>query len=396
MADKTISELVAATSVGSTDLFVLEQSNTAKKLTGQILENWLVSFADGHGGIQSIAKTGTSGTNPVIDTYTITLADETTFSFTVTNGLRGDTGAQTYVWIKWAAQNPTADNQLSNNPDKWIGIYSGTASTAPTTRSSYQWYEYKGETGDTGATGASIASVTQTGGTGAPGTYDTYTITLDTGVVAGTFQVYNGLDGSGAVSSVNGQTGDVVLTASDVGVSASSATPLTDAGSGVVGTSTAYARGDHRHPLNVSGSAPSPLGTAAAGSSAQYARADHVHAMPSASDVGAMSTWTLLWTNASPSSSFAAQTVQLNLSGYDMVGVFGYNDVNDGGIMAFAPVGESGVLFFMVNYRQKRYFAVSSAGVQFKDGYSGAPNNNVIVSNTAAIPYYIYGIKGIL
>ena len=306
MADKTISELVAATSVGSTDLFVLEQSNTAKKLTGQILENWLVSFADGHGGIQSIAKTGTSGTNPVIDTYTITLADETTFSFTVTNGLKGDTGAQTYVWIKWAAQNPTADNQLSNNPDKWIGIYSGTASTAPTTRSSYQWYEYKGETGDTGATGASIASITQTGGTGAPGTYDTYTITLDTGVVAGTFQVYNGLDGSGAVSSVNGQTGDVVLTASDVGVSASSATPLTDAGSGVVGTSTAYARGDHRHPLNVSGSAPSPLGTATAGSSGQYARADHVHAMPSASDVGALpdtypTDWTLAGTSTSSS-----------------------------------------------------------------------------------------------
>ena len=33
MADKSIGELVSATSVGATDLFVLEQNNTAKKLT---------------------------------------------------------------------------------------------------------------------------------------------------------------------------------------------------------------------------------------------------------------------------------------------------------------------------------------------------------------------------
>ena len=70
MADKSIGELVAATGVTQTDLFVLEQSGTAKKLTGQILENWLVSFADGHGGIQSIAKLSTSGLS---DTYRITM-----------------------------------------------------------------------------------------------------------------------------------------------------------------------------------------------------------------------------------------------------------------------------------------------------------------------------------
>ena len=51
MADKSEGELIAAKSVTPTDLFLLEQSGTAKKLTGQTLENWLVSFADGHGGI---------------------------------------------------------------------------------------------------------------------------------------------------------------------------------------------------------------------------------------------------------------------------------------------------------------------------------------------------------
>ena len=102
MADKSISQLSAATTIQSTDLFVLEQNSEAKKLTGQILENWLVSYADGHGGIQSIAKTSTSGTNPVVDTYTITYADTSTSTFTVTNGVKGDTGARTYVWIKYS------------------------------------------------------------------------------------------------------------------------------------------------------------------------------------------------------------------------------------------------------------------------------------------------------
>ena len=192
---------------------------------------------------------------------------------------------------------------------------------------------------------------------------------------------------SGTVLSVNGMTGAVVLDADDVG-----ALPDTT----VIPTKTSDLTND------------SGFITDAGVTSFNGQTGDVTYAAPvtsvnnktgavtlDAEDVGAMSGWDLLWTNASPSSSFAAQTVQLNLSGYDMVCVFGYNDVNDGGIMAFAPVGETGTLFFMVNYRQRRNFAVSSAGVQFKDGYSGAPNNNVIVSNTAAIPYYIYGIKGV-
>lgn len=83
MADRAISELIAANQVAPTDLFVLEQSGTAKKLTGQILENWLISLADGHGGIKDIVKQSTSGLK---DTYRITLADSTTFDFIVTNG----------------------------------------------------------------------------------------------------------------------------------------------------------------------------------------------------------------------------------------------------------------------------------------------------------------------
>lgn len=89
MANKQISQLTEATSVNVSDLFVLEQSGAAKKLTGQTLMNDLAAALDGHGGIVSIAKTGESG---LVDTYTITLADGTTATFSVTNGQDGTDG----------------------------------------------------------------------------------------------------------------------------------------------------------------------------------------------------------------------------------------------------------------------------------------------------------------
>lgn len=85
----------------------------------------------------------------------------------------------------------------------------------------------KGDTGKQGPAGADggkgvgIASIARTSGTGAAGTTDTYTITLTDGSTA-TFTVYNGKDGasgsgSSAVTSVNGETGDVKLPVSGFG-----------------------------------------------------------------------------------------------------------------------------------------------------------------------------------
>lgn len=67
MADKQISALPAAESVGIEDIFVLEQSNQAKKLRGQTLINDLLTALDGHGGIQSITWTssGTAGDDAI-------------------------------------------------------------------------------------------------------------------------------------------------------------------------------------------------------------------------------------------------------------------------------------------------------------------------------------------
>ena len=199
MADKAISELVSAEQITATDMFVLEQNGTAKKLTGQVLLNWLTAAADGHGGIQSytllkteglvktyrftladqsymdiqvtdgrgissITKTGTSG---LVDTYRISYNDGTTGTFTVTNGAKGDKGNNSYLWIKYASQEPTAgSHSFGDLPDDWIGVYWGTSATAPTDWQQYKWFKIKGEKGDIGTPATLVsASITYQAGT---------------------------------------------------------------------------------------------------------------------------------------------------------------------------------------------------------------------------------------
>ena len=265
MADKAISQLNAATSVNSLDLFVLEQSGEAKKLTGQILENWLVSFADGHGGIQSISKTSSTGTNPVIDTYTITLADETTSTFTVTNGVKGDEGVRTYVWIKYSEDYPTSDSDMGSSPDNWMGIYVGTASTAPAHYTDYVWFEIKGETGETGEaatiTAATVGYQQSDSGSIVPeGSWTTTVpspvagkflwtriqIQFNTGSPITAYSVSRyGIDGSGAVSTVNNVSpdgnGNIQLLAADIQASDSQSIQahLTDVEDDVAGLQSA-------------------------------------------------------------------------------------------------------------------------------------------------------------
>lgn len=276
MADKAISELVAAEQIKSTDMFVLEQDGTAKRLQGQTLLNWLTAAADGHGGISNIAKTGTDG---LVDTYTITLADTTTKTFTVTNGngltafeklstvglvdtyrftrsdgtyftfavsngAKGDTGEASHIWIKYASQQPTASSHsMGDLPDAWMGVYSGTAAEAPDDWQQYTWYQIKGEKGDTGAaatvTGTTAEYMVSDSGTIVPsGSWSTtiptvpqgkylwtrVTTTFNTGSPAVIYSVTRmGIDGTGSVSTVNDkspdESGNVVLTAADIATS---------------------------------------------------------------------------------------------------------------------------------------------------------------------------------
>ena len=284
MADKAISELIAAEQIKPADLFVLEQDSAAKKLTGQILLNWLTAAADGHGGIQSVVPLSTSG---LTDTYRITFADTTVFDFAVTNGkgisdispkstsglnvtyeikysdgttstfvvkngAKGDKGDNAYVWIRYAAQEPTAaSHNFGVLPDNWMGVYSGNSATAPTDWTQYQWFEIKGEKGDIGnpalLTSQSVTYQASTSGnvipsgnwqgsipTVAQGAYlwTRVTMTFNSGTPIYAYSVSRmGIDGTGAVSTVCGvapnSSGNVNLSASDVGALAASGGEVT-------------------------------------------------------------------------------------------------------------------------------------------------------------------------
>lgn len=276
MADKAITDL--NTIPGSVDdnntWFAVAQSGTAYKVSGHEFVLALGTILDGHGGVKtivytppvapsltgtmvvtladnttttvnvengkgisSIAKTSTAG---LVDTYTITYNDSTTSTFSVTNGAKGDTGDSWFVWIKYAGSQPTQDSDMGDTPDNWIGIYSGTSSTAPTHYTDYDWFEYKGEKGDTGAastiTTQTIGYQVSTSGTVVPSGSWTTTIptvppgsflwtrtqlAFNDGSVVTAYSVSRfGIDGTGSVSSVNqispDGNGNVALTADDI------------------------------------------------------------------------------------------------------------------------------------------------------------------------------------
>lgn len=286
MADQAIGELIKAASIGATDLFVLEQSGTAKCLPGQVLLNWLTAAADGHGGVSGIDKVGTSG---LVDTYRITLADTTTFdfavnngkgitgisktstsgltdtytikyndntssTFTVKNGEKGDKGDNTYTWIKYASQEPSEESHnMGDVPDDWRGEYNGPLAEAPTDWKQYKWYKIKGEQGNTGekATLVNSETVYQVSDSGtiipsgdwsdsvpvvAQGKYlwTRTTSQFNTGDPIVAYSVARmGKDGAGSVSSVcnksPGSDGNVKLAAADVGALPSSGGDMTGA-----------------------------------------------------------------------------------------------------------------------------------------------------------------------
>lgn len=276
MADKAITDL--NTIPGSVDdnntWFAVAQSGTAYKVSGHEFTLALGTILDGHGGVKSIvytpptppsltgtmvvtladnttttvnvengkgissiAKTSTAG---LVDTYTITYNDATTQTFAVTNGAKGDTGDAWYVWIKYAGSQPTQDSDMGDTPDNWIGIYSGTSSTAPTHYTDYDWFEYKGEKGDTGTASAittqTIGYQASNSGTVVPSGSWTTTIptvppgsflwtrtqlAFNDGSVVTAYSVSRfGIDGTGAVSTVNSISpdgnGNVALTADDI------------------------------------------------------------------------------------------------------------------------------------------------------------------------------------
>lgn len=274
MADKSIGELIEATHIMGSDMFLLQQSGSAKKLGGQTLINWLLAQLDGHGGVHTVVKTRTVG---LVDTYTLTFADQTTTqfsvtngkgvsditktstaglvdtylvsytdgtstSFDVTNGEKGDKGDNAHCHIKWASQLPTAaSHSFGDLPDNCIGVYTGISATAPTDWQQYSWFRIKGDKGNTGSPAALLSSVIEyqatgssaipTGGTWLPtvpvvpqGQYlwTRKTEHWNTGGPIVSYSVARqGIDGLGSVATVNGKSpdtdGNILLSAEDIG-----------------------------------------------------------------------------------------------------------------------------------------------------------------------------------
>lgn len=125
MADKRIQDLTQATSVQLNDLFVFEQSGAAKSLSWQTLITDLAAALAGHGGISNISY-APPDTQSLNGTLTITMADASTASFTVTNG-NGIASISIGYGISNSGTNPTYVSSWGNSP------------IAPTDANPYGW-----------------------------------------------------------------------------------------------------------------------------------------------------------------------------------------------------------------------------------------------------------------
>ena len=115
-----------------------------------------------------------------------------------------------------------------------------------------------------------------------------------------------------------------------------------------------------------------------------------------------------LWENASPSSDFAAQTIALDLAGYDFVimsaNFSASSEVGKGGYHALAAVGGSGRFYVIGNISTNtemrmynRQAIVTETGVEFGDTISHKFDEaSYTTANNYAIPLVIYGIKGVI
>ena len=114
-------------------------------------------------------------------------------------------------------------------------------------------------------------------------------------------------------------------------------------------------------------------------------------------NIAAMGKWVLLWTNASPSSSFAAQTISIDLSGYDFIAVL----FERGGVYLAAVDGNEYFSTWANTWNggatiTNRSITAQSIGVVFADAHEAAfPGPSYSVKNTLSIPWAICGIKGV-
>lgn len=106
-------------------------------------------------------------------------------------GATGNTGTSSYTYIRYSV-NANGNPMVTTPTDAtlYIGVYTGTSSTAPTSYTSYTWSRYTGQDGATGATGAT-GKTGATGATGATGKTGEVGATGSTGLNQATIFLYS-------------------------------------------------------------------------------------------------------------------------------------------------------------------------------------------------------------
>ena len=111
---------------------------------------------------------------------------------------------------------------------------------------------------------------------------------------------------------------------------------------------------------------------------------------------GGGGSWTSLWTNSSPSASFAAQTIPLDLSGYSVIAIACKQQDSTAIDMAIPCLGFVGNTLQCcipnigsTQYFYKRTATIASTGVTFSTGYR---NTNSTTGTNYCIPVAIYGV----
>ena len=184
MADKNIGSLPQAEQVNDDALLVLEQQGQAMKMTGaqikdfarQGVDVYVTSAQDAAKNAAASAKTAQDAAGSI----------GTAVEYTAANARAAQDARDAIVNMIVEAVSLATGKPATVTKELTDGVYKLVFGLPA------------GAKGDQGDPGNSIRSIERTGGTGAAGTVDTYTVTLTDGTVGGTFQVYNGANGTGA------------------------------------------------------------------------------------------------------------------------------------------------------------------------------------------------------
>ena len=96
----------------------------------------------------------------------------------------------------------------------------------------------------------------------------------------------------------------------------------------------------------------------------------------------------LLWENASPTTSFSAQTISLDLSEYKYIYLVGNDSVVGTRPSTLIITGNRGQLVVAAASSGRRNVITRTSEISFEIGLTGDQTNN-----NRCIPYQVYGIK---